>query len=68
MSEEREMLGAGFQLSKLQRAQSDVSYSRSNHTKEREDGSALASASSSYVERFLESVTPSVPSHYLSKV
>ncbi|CAA7046411.1 unnamed protein product [Microthlaspi erraticum] len=65
------MLGAGFQLSKLQRAQNDV---RSIHTKERENGSALnkltasaASSSSSNVERFLESVTPSVPSHYLSK-
>ncbi|KAG7591734.1 hypothetical protein ISN45_Aa01g007280 [Arabidopsis thaliana x Arabidopsis arenosa] len=67
------MLGAGFQLTQLQRAQSDVFYGgRSIHTKERENSSALqkhhvSEASSSNVERFLESVTPSVPAHYLSK-
>ncbi|CAH2037598.1 unnamed protein product [Thlaspi arvense] len=63
------MLGSGFKLNQLQRAQS-----RSIQTKEHEKGSALqklqapaAASSSSNVERFLESVTPSVPAHYLSK-
>jgi hypothetical protein len=68
------MLGAGFNFTQLQRAQIDVSYGcRSSHTKDRENGSALlkhhvSEASSSNVERFLDSVTPSVPAHYLSKV
>jgi hypothetical protein len=67
------MLGAGFNFTQLQRAQIDVSYGcRSSHTKDRENGSALlkhhvSEASSSNVERFLDSVTPSVPAHYLSK-
>lgn len=55
------MLGAGFQL---QRAQSEVSNGRSIHTKKLH----VSEDSSSNVERFLESVTPSVPAHYLSKV
>ncbi|KAJ0253442.1 hypothetical protein HA466_0111300 [Hirschfeldia incana] len=56
------MLGAGFHLTnKLQRAQSDASHNRSINTKE------LHASSSSNVERFLESVTPSVPAHYLPK-
>ena len=54
------MLGAGFHLTKLQRAQSDVSHGRSINTS--------PASSSSNVERFLESVTPSVPAHYLPKV
>ncbi|CAN6980445.1 unnamed protein product [Brassica rapa subsp. trilocularis] len=53
------MLGAGFHLTKLQRAQSDVSHGRSINTS--------PASSSSNVERFLESVTPSVPAHYLPK-
>ncbi|XP_010496788.1 PREDICTED: uncharacterized protein LOC104773819 [Camelina sativa] len=68
------MLGAGFQLTQqLQRAQSDLSNGcRSIHSKERDSGSALhkpnvSEASSSNVERFLKSVTPSVPAHYFSK-
>ncbi|KAL1203580.1 hypothetical protein V5N11_033439 [Cardamine amara subsp. amara] len=69
ISEERDMLGAGLQLNQLHRAQSDVSCrGRSIHTKERENGFALQKESSSNnVERFLKSVTPSVPAHYLSK-
>ncbi|CAN6907482.1 unnamed protein product [Brassica oleracea] len=58
------MLGAGFHLTKLQRAQSDVSHGRSINTK---DLHASAASSSNNVERFLESVTPSVPAHYLPK-
>lgn len=105
---DREMLGAGFQLTRgrhgddpfyssakarranqridqLRRAQSDVSNGRSANPKENlvnrecENESAsqklvpsLASepsaSSSSNLERFLESVTPSVPAQYLSKV
>ncbi|EOA38058.1 hypothetical protein CARUB_v10009528mg [Capsella rubella] len=68
------MLGAGFNLTQLHRAQSDVSHGgRSIHTKERDNGSSLqnklnaSEASSSNVERFLDSVTPSVPAHYFSK-
>ncbi|CDY36525.1 BnaA06g09780D [Brassica napus] len=52
------MLGAGFQLTKL----NDVSNGGSIHSQK---GSALE-ATTSNVERFLESVTPSVPAHYLS--
>ncbi|KAJ4915837.1 hypothetical protein Rs2_01387 [Raphanus sativus] len=62
------MLGAaGFQLTKLERAQSV----RSIDSQERDNGSALEESTTSNVERFLESVTPSVPAHshnYLSKV
>ncbi|KAL0699504.1 hypothetical protein Bca4012_055626 [Brassica carinata] len=47
------MLGAGLQLTKLQ--------NRSINTKE------LHASTASNVERFLESVTPSVPAHYLPK-
>ncbi|KAF8099295.1 hypothetical protein N665_0247s0073 [Sinapis alba] len=58
------MLGAvGLQLTKLQRAHTDASNGRSTYN-------ALESTTTttrSNVERFLESVTPSVPSHYLSK-
>lgn len=60
--EEEEMLGAGgFQLTKLHnKAQSVV---RSIHSQER--GSALEESTiTSNVERFLESVTPSVPAHH----
>lgn len=65
------MLGAGFQLTQLQRAQSDGG--RSFYTKERDNDSAfhklhVSEASSSNVQRFLESVTPAVPAHFLSKV
>lgn len=60
------MLGAGFHLSnKLHRAQSHASQGRSINTKELH---ASPPSSSSNVERFLESVTPSVPAHYLPKV
>ncbi|CAF1925780.1 hypothetical protein HID58_064921 [Brassica napus] len=52
------MLGGGFQLTKL----NDVSNGGSIHSQK---GSALE-ATTSNVERFLESVTPSVPAHYLS--
>ncbi|CAN7020785.1 hypothetical protein BRARA_F01021 [Brassica rapa] len=53
------MLGAGFQLTKL----NDVSNGGSIHSQK---GSALEASTTSNVERFLESVTPSVPAHYLS--
>ncbi|KAJ0257039.1 Uncharacterized protein HA466_0079760 [Hirschfeldia incana] len=58
------MLGAaGFQLTKLHKAQSV----RSIQSQESEKGSALEESTRSNVERFLESVTPSVPAHhYLS--
>ncbi|ESQ35302.1 hypothetical protein EUTSA_v10008018mg [Eutrema salsugineum] len=67
------MSGTGFHLNQLQRAKSDVSYGRSIHTLEQENLSAFkklhasAASSSSNVERFLASVTPSVPAHCLSK-
>lgn len=65
MSEEEEMLGAGgFQLTKLHnKAQSVV---RPIHSQERDNnGSALEDSTvTSNVERFLESVTPSVPAHH----
>ncbi|CAH8382359.1 unnamed protein product [Eruca vesicaria subsp. sativa] len=58
------MLGAGFHLTKLQKAQSNASHNRSINTQELH---ASTTSSSSNVERFLESVTPSVPVHYLPK-
>ncbi|KFK43765.1 hypothetical protein AALP_AA1G169700 [Arabis alpina] len=54
------MLGAGFQLTQLHRAHSDVSYSRFLSCQK-------LHVSSSNLERFLESVTPFVPTHYLFK-
>lgn len=67
------MLGAGFQLTQLQRAQNDVACGRSIQTKKPENGSTLkklhvSETSSCNLERFLESVTPFVRTHYLSKV
>ncbi|KAF8095096.1 hypothetical protein N665_0341s0022 [Sinapis alba] len=59
-----QMLGAGFHLTKLQRDQSDASHGISINTKELH---ASFASSSSNVERFLESVTPSVPAHYHPK-
>ncbi|KAG2323844.1 hypothetical protein Bca4012_038111 [Brassica carinata] len=58
------MVGAGLQLTKLQRAHTDASNGRSIYNKERDNGSALESTTSNNVERFLESVTPSVPAHH----
>ncbi|CAH8353785.1 unnamed protein product [Eruca vesicaria subsp. sativa] len=61
------MLSGGLQLTKLQRALTDASNVRSVYNKECEKESAFESTTSN-VERFLDTVTPYVPVHYLSKL